>query len=193
MSEQLYLANDVADATGRSINNIHHYMLKANVGNNCGKYRVLTEYEYTELCRLDRIAKEQKACYGPLVVGFFSNRKAPFPYVTIDKAAHDNGVSTTLVGRWIAAGKVNVNTAGGKSSKSTVYLLDTENQAKVKQLADEAKARYDSMHRRVPFSLRKDEPGYAHIVIDPSMLKFSITREGAKRLLEYLKQQLGEN
>jgi len=193
MSEQLYLANDVADATGRSINNINHYMLKANVGNICGKYRVLTENEYTEMCRLDRVAKEQKAGYGPLVVGFFSNRREPFPYVTIDKAAHDNGVSTTLVGRWIAAGKVSVNTAGGKSSKSTLYLLDTENQAKVKQLADEAKARYDSLHRRVPFSLTKDAPGQAHIAIDPSMIKFSITREGAKQLLEYLKQQLGEN
>lgn len=193
MGEQLYLANDVADATGRSVNNINHYMLKANVGNICGKYRVLTEYEFNELCRLDRVAKEKKTGFGPLVVGSFSNRKAPFPYVTVDKAAHDNGVSTTLVGRWIAAGKVSVNTAGGPSAKSTLYLLDTENQAKVKQLADEAKERYDSMHRRVPFSLVKDAPGQAHIAIDPSMIKFSISREGAKKLLEYLKQQLGEN
>ena len=193
MSEQLYTTNDVVKATGRPHSTISQTMRRTNVGHPCGKYLIFTEYEYNEIVRLSKYSQENKTGFGPLIAGFFSNRKAKFPYVTIDKAAHDNGVSTTLVGRWIANGKVTAITAGGPSAHSTVFLLDTENQAKVKQLADDAKARYAAMHRRVPYSLVKDAPGHTHIAIDPSMIKFSITREGAKQLLAYLKQQLGEN
>lgn len=181
MSEQLYLAIDVADATGRSANNINHYMLMGNVGTICGKYRVLTEYEYTEMCRLDRVAKENKTGYGPLVVGFFSNRKAPFPYATAEQVAASVGTTKTAINKWIGKGMLNAIKVG--ASSNPVLLLDKENCAKAKRLAEESR----------PSILEKSIAPAEGIGIDPSMLKFSITREGAKKLLEYLKQQLGEN
>lgn len=187
MSGQLYITADVAKATGRSQNNINHYTLRANVGNICGKYRVFTEHEYDELCRLDRIAKEKKMDYGPLVVGCFSNRREAFPYATVEQVAANVGTTKTAINKWIGKGMLDAIAVGPQSSR--VFLLDKENHAKAKRLAEESRA----IIQEKPFSMSPScTPGWAHISIDPSMLKFSITREGAKKLMEYLKQQIGE-
>lgn len=177
MSEQLYTTADLIQATGRTQVTINQATQRGNVGTMCGRYRVFTDYEFKELCRLDRMAKEQKMDYTPLVVGCFANRKAPFPFSTIEQVATFNGISRNIVANWVNKGLVQAVRAG------TVFLLDQENQAKTKRLADDTKARFNAHHR----------PAAETIAIDPSMLKFSITREGAKKLLEYLKQQLGEN
>lgn len=177
MSEQLYTTNDLITATGRPQVTLNTACQRGNVGTMCGKFRVFTDYEFKELCRLDRMAKEQKMDYTPLVVGCFANRKAPFPYSTIEQVSTFNGISRNLVKKWVNTGIVQAVRAGN------VFLLNQENQAKVKRLSDEAKAKFNAHHK----------PAAESITIDPSMIKFSITREGAKQLLAYLKQQLGEN
>lgn len=177
MSEQLYTTNDLITATGRPQVTLNTACQRGHVGTMCGKFRVFTDYEFKELCRLDRMAKEQKMDYTPLVVGCFANRKAPFPYSTIEQVSTFNGISRNLVKKWVNKGIVQAVRAGN------VFLLDQENQAKAKRLSDEAKAKFNAHHK----------PSTESIAIDPSMIKFSITREGAKKLLEYLKQQLGEN
>ena len=176
MSEQLYTTNDLITATGRPQVTLNTACQRGNVGTMCGKFRVFTDYEFKELCRLDRMAKEQKMDYTPLVVGCFANRKAPFPYSTIEQVSTFNGISRNLVKKWVNTGIVQAVRAGN------VFLLDQENQAKAKRLSDEAKAKFNAHNK----------PAAESITIDPSMIKFSITREGAKKLLEYLKQQLGE-
>lgn len=185
MSEQLYTTNDLITATGRPQVTLNTACQRGKVGTMCGKFRVFTDYEFRELCRLDRMAKEQKMDYTPLVVGCFANRKAPFPYSTIEQVSTFNDISRNLVKKWVNKGLLQAVRAGN------VFLLDQENQAKAKRLSDEAKAKFNAHH--APFSMSPSgTPGFAHISIDPSMLKFSITREGAKKLMEYLKQQIGE-
>ena len=88
-----------------------------------------------------------------------------------------NDISRNLVKKWVNKGLLQAVRAGN------VFLLDQENQAKAKRLSDEAKAKFNAHHK----------PAAESIAIDPSMIKFSISREGAKKLLAYLKQQLGEN
>lgn len=182
MSEQLYTIADVAKATGRPNATLQQAMQKADVGHICGTCRILTDYEYRELCRLDRMAKEQKMDFGPLVVGCFSNRKAAFPYSTVDQVADFSKTTKTTINRWIGNGLLQAIKVGPDTR--AVFLLDQDNQVKAKRLADENRSRMKPHQFKAPAE---------HIAIDPSMLKFSITREGAKQLLAYLKQQLGEN
>lgn len=181
MSEQLYITNDLIKATGRPQVTLNTACQRGNVGTKCGIYRVFTDYEFTEICRLDRLAKEQKTHFETLVIGFFSNRKATFPYIPAEQVAANVGTTKTAIGKWIGKGMLEAVRVGTPSRP--VLLLDKENYAKAKRLAEE-------LRLNTPERLCKPAES---IVIDPSMLKFSITREGAKKLLEYLKQQLGEN
>lgn len=179
MSEQLYTTADVVKATGRSQSNLNLYLQRADAGHMCGKYRVLTDYEFKELCRLDRIAKEKNMDFGPLVVGCFSNRKPAFPYSTVEQVADFNNTSKTNINKWIGKGLLEAIKVG--TTTGAVFLLDQENQAKAKRLADELKARMPEKPKHVD-----------RILIDPTMIKFSVSREMAWKLVEYLKKELGE-
>ena len=176
--QQVYTIADVVKATGRPSPTVQQAMQRANAGHMCGKYRLFTEFEYSEIIRIDKLAKEQKAQFGPLLMGYFGTRGAvQFPYKTIEQVAVENGISTGKISQWMLAAKVNTTRAG------MTTLFDQDAQDTVKRLAEELRAR-----KAVPKPVQPAE----HIVIDPTMIKFSVSREGAKKLLDYLKQQLGE-
>lgn len=184
--QQVYTIADVVKATGRPIPTVQQAMQRANVGHLCGKYRLFTEFEYSEIIRIDKLAKEQKAQFGPLLMGYFGTRgEVQFPFKTTEQVAVENGISTGKINQWLLTGKVKPTRAG------MTTLFDQDAQDTIKRLSDEAKAKTNAHHK--PFSMSPScTPGFAHIAIDPSMLKFSITREGAKKLIEYLTQQIGE-
>lgn len=176
--QQVYTIADVVKATGRPNPTVQQAMQRANAGHMCGKYRLFTEFEYTEILRLDKLAKEQNAQFGPLLMGYFGTRgEVQFPYKTIEQVAVENGVTTGKISQWMLTGKVKITRAG------MTTLFDQDAQDTVKRIAEELRAK-----RPAPKPAQPAE----RIVIDPTMIKFSVSREGAKKLLEYLKQQLGE-
>ena len=180
MSERLYTPQDIAAATERPLPTVQYAVQRAKVGHMCNRYRRFTEAEYQEILRVDKIAKEQKAEFSTLLLGIFANRgEMPFPYITLGQAAELNGIHRSLVSRWVSKGVVPTVSAG------KLDLLGIEGQELVKKLAAQAKEKFNRTQV-------KSTTDVIEVAIDRSVIKFSITREGAKKLLEYLKQQLGE-